>query len=145
MNVGVPKETAQRERRVSQNPDVVGSLDEKGIEVALEAGLAGGTEAARHRAAGLGRHAHGRAVGVVHQHRLDERAVVQAPQPLDRVPVVAHRLGGLLQRRREGGLEAFAARTTRDASTPPRWGERIVRFARRNGILSPVRIAGQPR
>ncbi len=38
MNVGVPKETAQGERRVALIPDVVGSLVEKGIEVALEAG-----------------------------------------------------------------------------------------------------------
>jgi hypothetical protein len=42
-------------------------------------------------------------------------------------------------------LEAFAALSMRNARTSPGWGERIVRFARRIGILSPVRIAGQLR
>ena len=70
-------------------------------QVAIEAGLAGGAEAARHRAAGLGRHADGRAVVVVHQHGLDLVTVVQAPQPLDRVAVVADRLDLGGERERE--------------------------------------------
>ena len=52
------------------------------VEVAFEAGLAGRAERAAHRAAGLRRHADGRAVGAVHQHGLDLRAVGRAPQPL---------------------------------------------------------------
>jgi hypothetical protein len=42
-------------------------------------------------------------------------------------------------------LEAFAALSMRYASTSPGWGERTVRFARKTGILAPVRIAGQLR
>ncbi len=38
MKVGVPKETAQGERRVALIPDVVRSLAEKGVDVAVEAG-----------------------------------------------------------------------------------------------------------
>jgi H+-translocating NAD(P) transhydrogenase subunit alpha len=38
MNVGVPKETAPGERRVALIPDVVNSLADKGIEVAVESG-----------------------------------------------------------------------------------------------------------
>ena len=70
-------------------------------QVAIEAGLAGGAEAARHRAAGLGRHADGRAVVVVHQHGLDLVSVVESPQPLDRVAVVADRLDLGGERERE--------------------------------------------
>ncbi len=38
MKVGVPKETAQAERRVALIPDVVSSLEGKGIDVVVEAG-----------------------------------------------------------------------------------------------------------
>ena len=48
------------------------------VEVALEAGLAGRAERAAHRAPGLRRDAHGRAVGAAHEHGLDLRAVVRA-------------------------------------------------------------------
>jgi hypothetical protein len=67
-------------------------------ELSLEPGLAGGAEAARHGAARLGGDAHRRALGVVHEHRLDEGAVVQAPEPLHRVPAV----GGRHELRLEG-------------------------------------------
>ena len=70
-------------------------------EVAIEAGLAGGAEAAGHGTAGLGRHAHGGPVGVPHQHGLHLAAVSQGPQPLHRVAGIAHRLGGQPQRRRQ--------------------------------------------
>jgi H+-translocating NAD(P) transhydrogenase subunit alpha len=43
MNVGVPKETAPGERRVALIPDVVSSLAEKGIEVAVESGAGEGS------------------------------------------------------------------------------------------------------
>ncbi|MGH2987993.1 MAG: NAD(P)(+) transhydrogenase (Re/Si-specific) subunit alpha, partial [Solirubrobacterales bacterium] len=38
MNVGVPKETARGERRVALIPDVVSSLADRGVEVAVESG-----------------------------------------------------------------------------------------------------------
>ena len=49
--------------------------DLSGAEVAVEADLTGGAEAAAHRAARLARHAHCAAVAVVHQNRLDQLAV----------------------------------------------------------------------
>jgi hypothetical protein len=73
--------------------------DLAGGQVALEPGLAGGAEPAAHGAARLGRHAHGRAVAVVHEHGLDPGAVGQGEQPLDGLAAVADRLG----RRGEGG------------------------------------------
>ena len=51
--------------------------DLAGVEVALEAGLAGRAERAAHRAAGLRRHAHRRARRVAHEHGLDLRAVAR--------------------------------------------------------------------
>jgi hypothetical protein len=48
----------------------------------LEATLAGGTERAGHAAAGLTGDAHGRAIGVAHEHRLDESTVEELPQRL---------------------------------------------------------------
>ena len=59
--------------------------DLAGGEVAREPGLAGGAEAAAHRAPGLARDAHRGAVGVQHQHGLDAGAAVERPQALDRV------------------------------------------------------------
>jgi NAD(P) transhydrogenase subunit alpha len=44
MNVGVPKETAQSERRVALIPDVVASLKEKGIGVVVESGAGEGSD-----------------------------------------------------------------------------------------------------
>src|SRR5215218_4279346 len=38
MTVGVPKETAEAERRVALIPDVVASLEDKGLDVVVEAG-----------------------------------------------------------------------------------------------------------
>ncbi len=43
MNVGVPKETAEGERRVALIPDAVSSLSEKGIDVVVEAGAGEGS------------------------------------------------------------------------------------------------------
>ncbi len=72
--------------------------DLAGVEVALEPGLAGRAERAAHRAPGLRRHAHRRALGVAHEHGLDLRAVARArPQPLRRHAVVR----GLLDERVE--------------------------------------------
>src|SRR6266540_638079 len=42
MKIGVPKETAEGERRVALVPDVVKALTAKGIEVAVEAGAGAG-------------------------------------------------------------------------------------------------------
>jgi NAD(P) transhydrogenase subunit alpha len=42
MKIGVPKETAEGERRVALVPDVVKALTEKGIEVAVESGAGEG-------------------------------------------------------------------------------------------------------
>ncbi len=43
MKVGVPKETAQAERRVALIPDVVASLAEKGVKVVVESGAGEGS------------------------------------------------------------------------------------------------------
>src|SRR5688500_9395718 len=43
MKVGVPKETAQSERRVALIPDVVASLNEGGVEVVVESGAGEGS------------------------------------------------------------------------------------------------------
>ena len=71
------------------------------VEVALEAGLPGRAERATHRAAGLRRDAHGRAFRAEHQHGLDLRAVVRAPQPLARRAVGARLLVTGVERERE--------------------------------------------
>ena len=42
MKVGVPRETAQAERRVALIPDIVASLEGKGIDVVVEAGAGAG-------------------------------------------------------------------------------------------------------
>ena len=43
MKVGVPKETAQAERRVALTPDVVASLAAKGVDVVVESGAGEGS------------------------------------------------------------------------------------------------------
>ncbi len=58
-------------------------------EMAGEAGLAGGTEAATHGAAGLARHAHRGAIGVEHEDGLDEGAACELPEELHRRVIVA--------------------------------------------------------
>jgi hypothetical protein len=75
-------------------------------QVAVEAGLPGGAERARHGAAGLGADAHRRPVGVVHEHGLDAGAVGQPPQPLHGVAAVADRRRHLGQRRGQLGGQA---------------------------------------
>ena len=55
-------------------------------------GLAGGAERAVHAAAGLARDADGDPLGVAHEHRLDDGAVVQAPRVLHRLAVVGDAL-----------------------------------------------------
>jgi hypothetical protein len=79
-DVGHPPIDARARRRAHHLLD-----DLADGEVPLEAGLAGGAEAARHGAAGLAADAHRRAVAVVHEHRLDAAAVVELPQELHRV------------------------------------------------------------
>ena len=63
-----------------------------GAHVALQPALAGGAEGAGHPAAGLAGDAHRDAVGVAHQHALDQCAVVQPPQGLDSGVAVAAEL-----------------------------------------------------
>jgi hypothetical protein len=97
------------EHDVAQPPAVVagpaggahGLLDDlTGGEVALETRLPRGAEAARHGAPGLGRHAHGRAVAVVHEHGLDVGAPVETEQPLHRRASTVDRLAHGRQGRR---------------------------------------------
>ena len=84
-------------QRAGAGDDLLDDLG--GRHVALQAALAGGAERAGHAAAGLAGDAHGGAVGVAHQHRLDERAVEQLPQGLaGGAPVGLHRA----QRRHQG-------------------------------------------
>ena len=82
-HVGDPARAA-RDLAARQRPGAGDDLldDLGGRHVALQAALAGGAERAGHAAAGLAGDAHGGAVGVAHQHRLDERAVEELPQRL---------------------------------------------------------------
>ncbi len=76
-------------------------LDDLGRRhVAGQPGLSGGAEGAVHTAAGLGGHAHGHAVGVAHQHRLDQRAVEEPPKGLTGGAFVA---GDLADRGQQAG------------------------------------------
>ena len=84
--------------------------DLTGAQVAFEAGLASGAEGAAHRAAGLRRHAHRRAVAVLHEHGLDLRAIRGSPQPLRGVAAVAALHRDFTQREWQGGLESRTER-----------------------------------
>ena len=64
-------------------------------EVALEPGLPGGAELARHGATGLGGDADRHPVGVAHQDGLDPGVVAERPQPLCRLAVIGAALGHL--------------------------------------------------
>ena len=86
-------------------------------QVAGEAGLPGGAEPARHRAAGLAADAHRGPVAVQHQHGLDPAPAVELPQELDRVAAVADRLGDRLQRRRQLARPARRAAPSADRSS----------------------------
>ena len=133
--------------------------DLAGVEVALEAGLAGRAERAAHRAAGLRRHAHGRAVGVAHEHGLDLRAVARArPQPLRRHAVVRGLLDDRVEREREarrrgasrsargqrGGVVERHAAGGRARPTPGRRGTRgsphSARSASTSARVAPYRV-----
>ena len=80
-----------------------------GRHVAGEPRLAGGAERAVHAAAGLRRHAQRDAAGVAHEHRLDEGAVVQLPQELDRVAAVGLEAPHLGQQRRQHPVDELLA------------------------------------
>jgi hypothetical protein len=111
---------AARHLATGQRPGAGDDLldDLGGAHVALQAALTGGAERAGHAAAGLAGHAHGRAVGVAHEHRLDQGAVEELPQHLARGALVGlhgaqrgHQLGqqgphqvGALPRRQVGHL-----------------------------------------
>ena len=88
-------------------------------QVALEPRLARRTELARHGTAGLGRDAHGHAVGVAHEHRLDPSAVVQPPQPLGRLSSVRLPARHLVEGRRQR-LGQLAARARKAIRSSPR-------------------------
>ena len=87
-----------------------------GRQVALQPALARRAERARHAAAGLRRDAHGVALRVAHQHRLERRAVDRAPQHLAGLARVAldlaHRVEQLREQRiRRPDREAAAGRS----------------------------------
>ena len=84
--------------------------DLAGREVAGESGLSGGAEATRHGATGLGAHAHGRAVGVEHEHGFDATAAVEFPEELDGASLVGGELRDGSQRQFEFGVESGAQR-----------------------------------
>ncbi len=93
-----------------------------GGHVACEPGLAGGAERAVHAASGLARHAQRDAARVAHQHRLDEGAVVQLPQELDRVAAVGGQAPHLAQERRQHPGDEFLAVRRRQVGHPVRVG-----------------------
>ena len=83
------------------------------VEVTVETGLARRAERARHRAPGLGRHAHRGALRAAHEHGLDLYAVARGfPQPLRGEAVGG---GGLVD-----GLERVAAARRRCGSRSAR-------------------------
>ena len=72
-------------------------------KVTSQSHLSRRAERARHAAASLRRDAQRRSLGVAHENRLDLRAVVQAPQVLDRAPTVSfqrHDLGDEVRKER---------------------------------------------
>ena len=77
-------------------------------QLAVEAALAGGAEAAAHGAAGLARDAHRGPVGVEHQHGLYPAPVRQCPQPFGRLAVRADGAGDFVEGGDQSGLEPFA-------------------------------------
>jgi hypothetical protein len=77
-------------------------------ELARETRLARGAERAAHRATRLGGDAHGDAIGVAHQNRLDGGAVVQTKHPLARGAEIAGDLVGHFERRRKLVGQALA-------------------------------------
>ncbi len=85
-------------RRVLRPQNLLHDL--AGREVTLEAGLPRCAERATHRAARLGGDADRRALRVPHEHGLDLRSVVGAPQPFRRGVVVGelHRVDGERER-----------------------------------------------
>ena len=85
-----PPGTSPRAMRPGAGHDLLDDL--AGGHVPGQPGLAGGAERAVHAAAGLRGHAHRGAVAVAHQHRLDRRAVEQAPQGLASGAVVGRLL-----------------------------------------------------
>ena len=62
-------------------------------ELPTKARVSRGAEAAAHRATGLARDAHGRAVAISHEHRLDALVVARLEQPLQRGASVRDALG----------------------------------------------------
>ena len=75
--------------------------DLTGRELPRESGLAGGAEPAAHRTAGLGGDAHGGAIGIEHEDRLDAGTALELPQELDRVGPVAHIFDDRVERHRQ--------------------------------------------
>jgi hypothetical protein len=82
--------------------------DLAGVEVAIEAGLAGRAERAAHRTPRLRGHAHRRAVAVAHEHCFHLRAALGTPQPFERDVVGAALLGGEFKRGRQRAVEVGA-------------------------------------
>ena len=80
-----------------------------GRHVAGEPRLAGRAERAVHAAAGLRRDAQRDAAGVAHEHGLDEGAVVQLPEELDRVAAVGLEASHLGQQRRQHPVHELLA------------------------------------
>ena len=87
-------------------------------ELALEPGLAGGAELARHGAAGLGGDAHRDPVRIVHQDGLDLGPVMELPQPLDGLSVIGGPPRDLVQGGRQRLGERGAQRGRGDRSSP---------------------------
>ncbi len=77
-----PPGTSSTGERASTGHDLLDDL--RGRHVALQPALAGRAEGTGHAAAGLAGDAHRGAVGIAHQHRLDQRPVEEPPQRLAR-------------------------------------------------------------
>ena len=96
-----PPGSSPRRGHPGRGDDLLDDLG--GGQVAGEAALAGGAERAGHAAAGLAGHADRDPVGVAHQHALDQRAVVQAPQRLAGRPGIGLQRADLGEQRGQQG------------------------------------------
>ena len=82
--------------------------DLSGRQVSAEPLLSGRAEPAGHGTASLTAHTDRRAIGVVHQHRLDRVSVGESPQPLLRLSIIGNTLDAGVQSRRQERSEVGA-------------------------------------
>ena len=104
---GAPNAPSRADRAASRTWSTISPVG----QVPLESALTGGAERAGHAATGLRGDAERDPVRVLHQHRLDQRAVVCPPQRLAGVAVVGLEAAHLRQQLREQRIDQLLPRT----------------------------------